>query len=217
MRIYIIRHGETPANEAYMFQGRSDYPLNEKGIKLAEITGMGLKDIKFAAAFSSPLVRARQTAELVLAAGDNKDVQVIIDDRIQEISFGDWEGKRFREEFNEVPPDKARTFFRNPFELVCSPNGEKVTDLCSRTQEFLKELAANEEYKDSNVLVATHGCALRAMLNFLYDDPSDFWQGHVPYNCVVNIVEAADGMIKLAEGDKIYYDSSFCVDRYKEK
>jgi hypothetical protein len=53
------------------------------------------------------------------------------------------------------------------------------------------------------------------MLNSLYADPTDFSQGHVPYNCSVSIVEApVDGPMRLAASDRIYYDPSLCVDRY---
>ena len=56
---------------------------------------------------------------------------------------------------------------------------------------------------------------MRAMLNKLYDNSFNFWQGNVPYNCAVNIVEVKDGKMKLIEKDKIYYDDEFIVDRYK--
>ena len=67
----------------------------------------------------------------------------------------------------------------------------------------------------NTVLVSTHGFALRAMLNRLYADPSDFWQGHVPYNCSVSIVDVQpDGAMRLTAFDKVYYDPSLQVDRY---
>jgi len=52
------------------------------------------------------------------------------------------------------------------------------------------------------------------MLNFLYDDPSDFCHGHVPYNCIVNVIEAKDGEIRLIEDDRVFYDLNETVDRY---
>ncbi|MBQ3488259.1 MAG: histidine phosphatase family protein, partial [Clostridia bacterium] len=58
------------------------------------------------------------------------------------------------------------------------------------------------------------GCALRAMLNYLYEDPSDFWHMHVPYNCAVSIVEGRNGRGRLIGDDVIYYDRSQIVDRY---
>ena len=67
MRLYALRHGETSWNVQRRFQGQSDIPLNDKGILLAELTGEGLANVPFDLAFTSPLCRARQTAELVLA------------------------------------------------------------------------------------------------------------------------------------------------------
>ena len=61
MKLYIIRHGETPWNAEGRLQGQTDIPLNENGIRLAKITGEALKDVPFDFAISSPLKRARQT------------------------------------------------------------------------------------------------------------------------------------------------------------
>ena len=92
-------------------------------------------------------------------------------------------------------------------------DGENIRQVVGRTQDFLRELAARDDGK--TYLVSTHGCALRAMLNFLYDDPEDYWQGHAPYNCAVSIIESEDGKLKLLEADRLFYDASLAVDRYK--
>ena len=68
MRLYIIRHGETEWNVSGRMQGSTDIPLNEKGIRLAQVTAEGLKDVSFDLAITSPLERAKQTAEIILAA-----------------------------------------------------------------------------------------------------------------------------------------------------
>ena len=52
------------------------------------------------------------------------------------------------------------------------------------------------------------------MLNYLYEDPSDFWHVHVPYNCAVSILEGQGGRARLVGDDVIYYDRSLIVDRY---
>ena len=65
-------------------------------------------------------------------------------------------------------------------------------------------------------LVSTHGCALRAMLNFMYEYPGDYWHGHVPYNCCVNVIEVKNGVATLIADDLIYYDQDMAIDRYKE-
>ncbi len=213
MKIYIIRHGETDANKMAIMQGVLDWPLNDYGIKLAKITGKNMKDIKFDACFSSPLIRAKQTAEIVLEHSDN-NVEIQYDDRIKELNMGTFEGKKARPGELEVPVIRSTLFRWNPFFCGTFPEGENAFELCARTKDFLKELS-KKEY--NNVLVSTHGGATRAMLNMFYINKLSFWQEHVPYNCAVNIVEVENGKMELIEKDKIYYDEKYIVDRYNFK
>lgn len=67
MKLYIIRHGETAWNVEGRLQGQTDTELNENGVRLAKVTAEGLKNIPFDLGISSPLRRAKHTAELVLA------------------------------------------------------------------------------------------------------------------------------------------------------
>ena len=212
MKIYVIRHGETDANKNGVLQGASNWPLNEYGVKLAEITGQNTRDIKFDACFSSPLDRAKKTAELILKNSRNNNVEIQYDDRIKELDMGIYEGKKFRPGEVEVSVIKLLLFKYNAFLCGKFKGGESARQLCKRTQEFLKELST-KNYE--NVLVSTHGCAMRAMLNMLYDNKFNFWQGRVPYNCAVNIIEVKDGKMKLIEKDKVFYDDKYIVDRYK--
>ena len=208
--IYIIRHGETRANVSGFIQGWMNEPLNEAGVSLAEDTGRGMRGVHFDACFSSPLLRASQTARIVLRESGNESAPLTFDDRIKEIGFGTCEGRRITE--GGLPPEEARLFFTDPFRFPGFPGGETVQTVCARTQAFLRELAARDDGK--TYLVATHGCALRAMLNGLYDNPADYWHGHVPYNCVVSIVEAQGGRMRLIADDRVYYDPKYCIDRY---
>ena len=214
MLLYIVRHGETEANKEGRLQGWTNNPLNEKGIELAEITGRAMKGIVFDGCYSSPLIRARQTAEIILRESGNTDVPIICDERIKEINMGAWEEKHFRTEHREVPMEAARQFFNTPFAFPGFPEGENARQVCDRTQAFLKELTASDDGK--TYLISIHGFAMRAMLNYLYEDPSDFWQQHVPLNCEVNILEASGGIVRFAEKNKLYYDASYCIDRYKD-
>ena len=216
MEIYVIRHGETDGNKKGIMQGWLDLPLNEFGRKLARDTGRALKGLKFDAAFTSPLLRAKETAELFLRESENFDTPLIFDDRLKEVFAGEWEGKCFRPGHPDEAAlsDEARNaLFGNPLLSPRYPGGESIRDVMARTQDFLRELVKEEKYE--RVLVSTHGCALRCMLNHLYPDPSDFWQGHIPYNCSISILEAKDGEVRLIESDKIFYDPADCVDRYR--
>ena len=210
LKIYIIRHGETELNALAILQGWLDAPLNEYGRFLSAETGRALKGVHFDECISSPLKRARETAEILLRESGNEDTPFTFDERIKEISFGTSDGKKMDE--SDLPPEEARLFFTDPFNFPGYPEGETIAQLCERTQNFMRELIARDDGK--TYLLATHGCALRAMLNPLYEDPSDFWHQHVPYNCVINIIEAENGKAKLVGDDKIYYDRKYCVDRY---
>lgn len=205
MQIYIVRHGETKANVDGYLQGWSDDPLNENGIKLAEITGQKMKGIKFDYCISSPLIRARETAEIILRESGNA-IPIRTDDKIKEINFGEYERK-------SIKASEVELFFPDPFRCPQFPNGENVRMVMRRTQEFLNELMTRDD--DKTYLIATHGCALRAMLNCLYEDKTDYWHGHVPYNCCVNIVEAKNGIAQLIADDRIYYPDEMAFDRYK--
>ena len=74
MIIYVMRHGETPWNKERRLQGRHGADLNEEGVLLAEITRDGMRDIPFDICYTSPLVRARHTAEIVI--GD-RDIPIV--------------------------------------------------------------------------------------------------------------------------------------------
>lgn len=211
MLIYIVRHGETNANVKGYLQGWTNDPLNENGIKLAVITGQGMRGIHFDQCISSPLVRAMETAKIVLHESGN-DIPIQIDNRIKEINMGSWERKKFRPSEREVDENNIKMFFTKPFEFGGFPGGETIAEVCERTQSFLKELIKRDDNKI--YLVITHGFALRGMLNFLYKDKSDYWHGHVPYNCSVNVVEGMNGIGKLIEDDKVYYNLCDVVDQY---
>ena len=212
MLIYIVRHGETKSNVEGYLQGWTDDPLNENGINLAVITGKGMREIKFDACFSSPLTRAKQTAEIILRESGNVNTSIFLEQRIKEINMGDWERKKFRPGEREVDENAIKTFFTDPFAFLGFPNGETIDEVCKRTQSFLKELIKRDDNK--TYLVTTHGFALRGMLNFLYEDKTDYWHGHVPYNCAVNIVKGKNGIGTLISDDKVYYDMRDAVDQY---
>ena len=208
MKIYVLRHGETALNAKGVMQGWLNEPLNRNGRDLAAATGRAMKGLHFDFCISSPLVRAKETVEIILRESGN-ELPVSVDDRIREIHFGDLEGMTFAE-----MGEAGHLFYHDPFRLSGFPNGESVRGVCRRTQAFLRELIAKDDGK--TYLIGTHGCAARAMLNFLYEDPSDFWQGHAPYNCSVNIVEAEGGKPRLTAIDRVYYDPALIVDHYRQ-
>lgn len=214
MKLYFIRHGETVWNTQAKLQGKSDIPLNEKGVALARVTGEALADVSFAAIYSSPLKRALQTAQLV--AGD-RDVPIVTDRRLEEIGFGIWEGLSCHKDHYEIPSDSFQDFFLDPFGYQPPAQGETVRHVCGRTADFLEELIRKMGKEESNVLISCHGCTLRALMNYFYQDyTAGFWRGHVPPNCSVSIVEVKEKGFSILAEDKIFYDKDRMGDYYGE-
>ena len=203
MKLYIVRHGETVWNRHHKVQGAADIPLAENGVLLAEKTGEALKDVSFDLCITSPLVRARKTAELILEKQKDK-VPVRVDARIQEIDFGALEGVICMNDAREFLNPQIEKFFKDPWNFERPAHGENIADILKRTGEFWKELIHDPELQDKTILIASHGCAVRALLHNVYKDPKDFWHGCVPPNCSVNVVEVTDGQAVLLEDDKVY-------------
>lgn len=199
MRLYMMRHGETDWNKKHLWQGKTDIPLNEKGRYVAELTREGLKDIHIDIAFCSPLCRAKETAEIVLR---DRDVQLIEDERIIEMGFGPFEGRDMRE-----VTDETRVFFMHPEQYVVPEGAEGFDEVLNREKSFLDELIGNPEYQDYNILIATHGAALRGLLAVLESKPVErYWEGGVHKNCGMSIVDIKGGKINILQEAIILYD-----------
>ena len=191
MKMYIIRHGQTPWNARKCLQGRSDVDLNENGIYLAELTGKALRDVTFDMAFTSPLIRAKHTAQCILAG---RKVPIIEDERLIEISFGIYEGCCYAEENRQVPQQWIENFFHAPQDYVAAPGGESLDDVEKRTRNFMEDICSRKELQDKTILVSTHGCALRGLLNSIREsNREDYWHGGVSKNCAVSIVTCNRG------------------------
>lgn len=202
MFLYVLRHGLTTWNHLHKAQGSADIPLAQEGIDLARRTGEALKNVKFDICFTSPLTRARQTAKLVLG---ERDIPVIPDKRIQEIDFGVLEGRIMRVG-NSMESDcpEFDLFFQDPLKFPRPQNGESIQDVLERTRDFWMEKTTDPSLVDKTVLVSSHGCAVRALLQNLYQDPAHFWHGCVPPNCSINIVEVKNGQAHFIAEDKVY-------------
>lgn len=203
MRLYIVRHGETDMNKNHLLQGQSDSELNEYGRELAGKTRDGLAGVNFDVAFTSPLKRARQTAEIIL---EGRAVSLIEEKRIQEISFGKYEGLCYGKDNFNIPDTDFLSFFDKPQKYVVPEGGESFEAVIERTGAFLKELCEKEEYQNKTILVSTHGCALKAFIaNIAGTSVEDFWGNGVHPNCAVTIVDVANGKADIVEEGKIYY------------
>lgn len=203
MKLYMIRHGQTEWNKEKRLQGRADIPLNAYGIQLAEETRDGLLGVRFDIALTSPLKRAKKTAQILL---EGQEVKLIEDERIIEIVFGSYEGLCYAEENYNIPDPNFMNFFEKPEVYQPAADGESFEQLRARAASFLKELSEKEEYEDSTILVSTHGACLCALLNVIKDSTIDqFWAGGLHKNCGLSIVEIKDGKAEILKEAIVLY------------
>ena len=202
MNIYLMRHGETDWNKARRLQGTSDVPLNAYGIELAEKTAEGLKDVDFDAAFSSPLVRAYETARIVIGS---RQVEIVRDERLREMYFGPSEGRHFDEERNN-PQNPLYLLMQKPECYAPTDGSESIGQVRERGQAFLRDKIVPLEGSCENVLIVAHGAFNRCVLNPLAGvADSEFWKIALP-NCAVSVLSLQNGKFRVVEQSRIYYD-----------
>ncbi|MBR0040718.1 MAG: histidine phosphatase family protein [Oscillospiraceae bacterium] len=176
--LYIMRHGKTDWNAAHRLQGLTDIPLNDEGRHMAERAREEIRDVPFDVCYSSPLRRARETAEIVLRG---RGVPILTDDRLREMSFGVWEGvaDSFR-----IPDCPVNVLFRAPEKYVVPvEGGESFDELFARTGQFLREVAEPLLAADKDVLIVGHGAMNCAIVSQLRDLPlAEFWSAGIE-NC----------------------------------
>lgn len=203
MELYILRHGETDWNKQMRMQGQVDIPLNDFGRELARATKEGIKDIRFDYIFSSPLIRAVETAEIVTGWSREK---IVTDDRIKEISFGEYEGK-----YPDERPPEFMNFFKSPELYRPQGSGESYEALCERTRDFIENVIfpIAEKEPESRVLISGHGAMNKALLLYFKKiEIKDIWSGPFQMNCCISRVDIKDSKSwEFIFENKIYYNA----------
>ncbi len=203
MDIYLIRHGETEYNKQKRLQGVGDIPLNARGIELAEKTAEGLREISFDKIYTSPLIRAKKTAEII--RGD-RNIEIIPTEGLMEISFGDYEGLTVAEGCYNIPDPDFRNFFDAPDRYHTPPGGESIEHLRERTTSFMRQVMNDLENEGKTILMASHGAAIRGILSGLQGLPvAQFWSGGVHKNCAVTLLHVEDGNFEIVFENRVYY------------
>jgi broad specificity phosphatase PhoE len=174
IHILFTRHGQTDWNKEMKIQGHIDIPLNEEGIHQAEMLHERLLDTKIDLIFSSPLNRAKKTAEII--RGD-RDIPLLEDPLLIEEFYGDMEGAPRVDN-----PDyfRQRTSFFKRY-----PNGESYFDVYHRVATFFEKIKKEYDGKVDTILVVAHG-GMSRVVNVYFKDMEN--EDFVPYgihNCEV--------------------------------
>ena len=155
-RIYLIRHAQSEFNEKGIFQGRLDSDLTPLGFVQARMVAKFLEGEGIEALISSPQRRAYKTALMV---GDLLGLEVEVDERIREMSFGVLEGRNFWELFNERK-DMMMGWLKNPVRNPL-PTQEPMEAFEKRLFSFIEYIKAR---KEKNIAVVGHGGTLHGIV-----------------------------------------------------
>lgn len=142
IELTFVRHGQTDFNKNNRWQGSTDNELNETGITQAKETSGKLKDEKFDLIISSPLKRAKKTAEII---NEVLNLEIVYEEDLREQDFGDWEGRKNEELKKEYSTNT------NGLRQLTAPNGEPFDNVIKRVGQVLSK------YRDKKVLIVAHG------------------------------------------------------------
>ncbi|MBP5383743.1 MAG: histidine phosphatase family protein [Lachnospiraceae bacterium] len=183
--IYLMRHGLTDWNVKKKIQGRTDVELNETGRQMAQDARKRYGDLHFDICFCSPLVRARETAEIFLK---DSGTPIIPDERLMEMSFGICEGE---EHAFSNPESLLYPLFQDPVNYRKVEGGESFEDLFARTGDFLEEAAYPAEREGKTVLIVAHGAAITSMICRVRNIPLEHYWDVLCANCELVLLQAS--------------------------
>ena len=164
MKLYIIRHGQTDWNVLGRIQGRQDIPLNAAGRSQAQMLAKGMEKRPVTAIYSSPQLRAMETA---MALARNQGAQVIPVPELVEIGYGDWEGRTASDIL-----EKERTLYEEWWQhpaTVAPPGGETLNQVDARCKKAWERIKG--EIKGDTAVVAHGGTLAHFIVHLLEGQP----------------------------------------------
>lgn len=187
MRFIFVRHGKTHFNEINLTQGWCDSPLSKVGIKQVENISKQLEQYQIDKAYTSPLGRAVQTANIILS---KKEVEPIYEECFKEVNFGILEGisTELVRKLNIESPDWLEDLDMDyrPYE------GEDIHDVILKHHKAVQEIIEDCNEKDT-VLIVGHGCSLYGFIKSLLPQQSFKF----PNNASAMIVDYVDETFSL--------------------
>ena len=159
-RLWLVRHGLTDWNTQQRFCGHSDIPLSTQGRVQATWLAEQLQEETIAAIYTSDLVRARETAEII-ANKRTPAVEIRVLVAWREIDFGDWEGLTYAQ-IEEQFKDQSG-FFIDP-EHYSPPSGESLAHMQQRVKDALSAIVHSDDSPAGDVVIVSHGGLLRILL-----------------------------------------------------
>ncbi len=192
LSVYLLRHGETAYNaDGNRYCGHTDIDLTEKGLRQAQSVRARLNGIHLDAVYSSPLIRARRTAEVATGSGNvaTGSVNVQTDSRLIEVDFGSWE-KKTREEFVAEDPRSWEAWSRDPEHQRAGNTGETGGEVVRRLDAFFDEML--DRHAGQTILVTGHNGTNRLYMAYKLGMPLQYYRRLFQENSAITLFELAD-------------------------
>ncbi|KGP73337.1 histidine phosphatase family protein [Pontibacillus yanchengensis] len=190
--ICLVRHGETDWNKHKRLQGQEDIPLNELGIEQAKECGEHLKTEQWDMIISSPLSRAKKTAEIIQTYMETP-LDIIEMDAFKERSFGKGSGLYFHE-IQSLYPDRNY------------PGMESWEAFKTRIFQGLHQV--HQEYPNQKILLVAHGAVINGILSVLSNGEIGSGKTKLINACITNIERLEDSW-KVTNYNETSHLSSF--------
>jgi broad specificity phosphatase PhoE len=198
LEIILARHGQTEFNAKEIFRGRVDVPLNETGLKQAQLLGEYLSAEKIDAVYSSPLKRAVKTAEAI--AGYQK-LKVNVAPNLNDIDCGQWQGMPVAD-VKEKYPDIYQDWLDTP-EQVRLPGGESLADVRSRALPFVEDAVIR--CKEGRIVIVSHRVVHKVLVCALLTlDNSLFWSFKIDTAGITRFTFDGDRAVMTVHNDTSY-------------
>ncbi|TET34125.1 MAG: histidine phosphatase family protein [Planctomycetota bacterium] len=198
LTIYMVRHGETDANVQKIFRGRLDPPLNDRGRLQAEAAGEVLRDVRLSRIYSSPLRRARETAAAIAEA---TGAEITASEKLIDIDFGDWQGKRLVEVKEKYFAAYGR-WVNSPASAKIS-GGESLSLVQSRAMDELRDIAGS--HMEGSIALVSHRVTLKTMMLGILDVDLDRFRNIRLNTACISIIEAENGEFSLVRMNDTYH------------
>lgn len=186
MQLILTRHGQTDWNLEHRTQGRTDIPLNDMGKMQAQCLAQRLRKRKIDVIYTSPLLRARQTAQIV---ADACGAVVVPEDALLERQFGIWEGMCFADIVQQYPEDLD--IWEHGPDVHLIEGAEKLDDMLERAQMFYSQIKRKHKQEDTLLLVS-HSITVRLMIADLIGLPIKYIHNLYLDNCSYTVMDCSD-------------------------
>ena len=191
MRLVVVRHGESEWNRIGRYQGTFDAPLSDMGVRQAEALGERLRTESFHTIYTSPLQRARLTAEAVHR--HHPETPFVVDPAIAELDHGEWSGLMVDEVIQKFG-DGLREWRMHPTRSQM-PGGESFSNILKRVLDFKEALL--KQHADQTILMSTHDVVVKILvadaLGMHMDGINQIWVT----NASISVIEYGPDMTYL--------------------